>query len=82
MCADRKAKLCALNLKLDWYRQGRRDPQVAMAYLVLTDYGSRKNSREKLRTMNGFCFELDNVVMAREFSASPTSHLSCELNSN
>lgn len=55
---------------------------MVIAYLVLTDYGSRKNSREKLRTMNGFCFELDNVVMAREFSGSPTSHLSCELNSN
>lgn len=49
--------------------------------LYLKGYGSRKNSGEEVRTVNSFCLQLDNVVMARESSGGPASHLSYKLNS-
>lgn len=44
--------------KWDCHRQGMRDPQLVMVYLVLRDYRSRKNLGEKVKTMNGSCLSL------------------------
>lgn len=52
-----------------------------MVILYLKGYGSRKNSGEEVRTVNSFCLQLDNVVMASESSGGPASHLSYKLNS-
>lgn len=61
--------------------QGVGDPLMIMAYLGFWRLGGKKNSREEMGLMSGFCLQFDNLVMAGELSGGPNGYLSCKLNS-